>query len=87
MGRRAIALFEEYGIEAVSGAQGTVRHALESYLGGQLQGVEPCKEDYEHVSSDAAYEQDDVGRLQEEMVMLRQQMAQIMERLDRLGGT
>jgi predicted Fe-Mo cluster-binding NifX family protein len=85
MGRRAIALFEEYGIEAVTGAQGSVRQALQSYLGGELRGVEPCREDYEHSPSDAVYEQDDVGRLQEEMSMLRQQMAQVLERLDGLA--
>jgi predicted Fe-Mo cluster-binding NifX family protein len=87
MGRRAIALFEDYGIEAVTGAQGTVRRALESYLGGQLRGVEPCREDYEHEPSDAVYEQDDFGRLQEEMSLLREQMARILDRLDKLGET
>ena len=86
MGRRAIALFEEYGIEAVTGAQGTVRRALESYLGGQLRGVQPCEEGHEHLSPDGGYEQDDVGRLQEEMTVLRHQMSQILDRLDSLGG-
>jgi predicted Fe-Mo cluster-binding NifX family protein len=48
MGGRAIALFEEYGIEAATGAQGTVRRALEGYLDGQLRGVEPCEEGEGH---------------------------------------
>jgi predicted Fe-Mo cluster-binding NifX family protein len=48
MGRRAVAFFEQYGIEAVSGASGTVRHALELYLGGELRGVAPCRESREH---------------------------------------
>ena len=43
MGRRAIVFFEQYGIEAVTGASGMVRHALESYLGGELRGVQPCR--------------------------------------------
>jgi len=51
MGWRAIALFEEYGIKAVTGAQGTVRHALEGYLGGELRGVPPCEEGQEHRST------------------------------------
>ena len=86
MGRRAITLFKEYGIEAVTGAQGTVRRALEGYLGGQLRGVQPCEEGYDHLPPDTGYERDDLGRLQEDMAMLRQQMAQILDRLDRLGG-
>jgi predicted Fe-Mo cluster-binding NifX family protein len=48
MGRRAIASFEQLGVEAVSGASGTVRRALELYLGGQLRGVQPCRESIEH---------------------------------------
>jgi len=86
MGRRAIALFEQYGIKAVTGAQGTVRRALESYLGGQLRGVQPCEETHEHLPPATESEQDELGRLQEEMAMLRQQVAQIVDRLDRLGG-
>ena len=85
MGRRAIALFEEYGIEAATGAQGIVRRALESYLGGQLRGVKPCEEGHEYLPPEGGYEQDETGRLQEEMAMLRRQMAQILDRLDSLG--
>ena len=48
MGRRAIAFFEQYGIQAATGASGTVRHALEQYVGDQLQGAEPCHESVEH---------------------------------------
>lgn len=44
MGGRAIALFDQLGIEAVTGAQGTVREALEAYLGGELQGAEACRD-------------------------------------------
>ena len=35
MGRRALALFEQYGVEAVTGAYGTVQRALEGYLKGE----------------------------------------------------
>jgi predicted Fe-Mo cluster-binding NifX family protein len=48
MGRRAIAHFGQYGIEAVSGASGTVGQALSGYLDGELQGVEPCADSQRH---------------------------------------
>ena len=48
MGGRAIQFFEQYGIQAATGATGTVRSALESYLGGELVGAAPCKESVEH---------------------------------------
>jgi predicted Fe-Mo cluster-binding NifX family protein len=48
MGHRAISFFEQYGIEAATGASGTVRQALEQYLGGELQGAAPCKDSTEH---------------------------------------
>ncbi|HID87763.1 MAG TPA: dinitrogenase iron-molybdenum cofactor biosynthesis protein [Anaerolineae bacterium] len=90
MGRRAISLFEQYGIEAVTGASGTVRHALESYLGGQLRGAQPCRESIEHAHGGPVltpiegYERDEVGRLREEAKMLRRQLDEVMERLERL---
>ncbi len=83
MGRRAIMFFDQYGIEAVTGASGTVRHALESYLGGQLRGVQPCRESVEH--GHEGYEQDEVGRLREEAEMLRRQLDEVTHRLDELG--
>lgn len=48
MGGRAIQFFDQYGIKAATGATGTVRSALESYLGGELSGAAPCKESVEH---------------------------------------
>jgi predicted Fe-Mo cluster-binding NifX family protein len=88
MGRRAIAFFEQLGIEAVSGASGTVRRALELYLGGQLRGVQPCRESIEHaheeISTAREYEEDEVGRLREEATMLQQQLDEVMARLGKL---
>ena len=96
MGGRAIAFFEQLGIEAVTGASGTVRRALELYLDGQLRGVQPCRESIEHghdetpalrQAQDTAageYEQDKVGRLREEATMLQQQLDEVMARLDKL---
>jgi predicted Fe-Mo cluster-binding NifX family protein len=90
MGRRAIALFQRSGIEAVTGATGSVRHALEQYLGGALQGAAPCSESLAHGHDEAAseneYEEDDAGRLREEVKMLQQQLDRAMERLDRLAA-
>ena len=87
MGRRAIGFFEQYGIEAVTGALGTVHYALECYLGGALYGAEPCRESQEHaaVPAEGEYEQDEVGRLREEADMLRGQLDEVMARLDKLG--
>jgi predicted Fe-Mo cluster-binding NifX family protein len=48
MGHRAISFFEQYGIEAATGAAGTVRKALEQYLGGELRGAAPCADSTEH---------------------------------------
>ena len=48
MGHRAVSFFEQYNIQPVTGASGTVRQALQSYLGGELYGVKPCAESHEH---------------------------------------
>ncbi|MDY7039544.1 MAG: NifB/NifX family molybdenum-iron cluster-binding protein [Chloroflexota bacterium] len=88
MGGRAIAFFNQYGIEAVTGASGTVRHALEQYLGGALRGAAPCHESIEHgheASAAGEYEKDEVGRLREEAEMLRRQLDETTARLDKLA--
>ncbi len=88
MGGRAIAFFQQFGIQAATGAYGTVRNALEQYLDGQLQGAEPCRESVEHGHGDAPaegeYEQDEAGRLREEAEMLQRQLAEVTKRLNRL---
>jgi predicted Fe-Mo cluster-binding NifX family protein len=48
MGRRAIGFFQQYDIEAVTGATGTVAQALESYLDGGLKEAQACRESIEH---------------------------------------
>jgi len=75
--------FGQFGIEAVTGASGTVRHALEQYLGGELRGAEPCAVSAAHAPE--GYEEDEVGRLREEAEMLRRQLNETMTRLDKLG--
>jgi predicted Fe-Mo cluster-binding NifX family protein len=90
MGKRAIGFFQQYGIEAVTGATGTVRQALEQYLGGALLGAEPCNVSVEHGHEEAAaedeYEEDEAGRLREEIGMLQQQLDEASERLDKLAA-
>jgi hypothetical protein len=81
--------FQQYGIEGVTGAYGTVRQSVERYLGGQLKGAAPCKESQEHGKADlpheGEYEEDELGRLKEEAEMLRRQLEEASGRLGRLG--
>jgi predicted Fe-Mo cluster-binding NifX family protein len=94
MGGRAIMFFQEYGIEGVTGAYGTVRQSVERYLGGQLKGAAPCKESQEHGHGDLVspkdpaegeYEKDELGRLREEAEALRHQLDEVADRLSRFG--
>jgi len=48
MGGRAIEFFEQLGVHAATGANGTVRQALENYLGGKLKEAAPCDESVAH---------------------------------------
>ena len=48
MGGRAVGFFEQYGIQPVTGAAGTVRNALEQFLNGDLGAAAPCREGLEH---------------------------------------
>lgn len=85
MGRRAIAFFQQYGIEAATGASGSVALALKSYLDGKLSGAAPCRESVEHAHAHGddptGYANDEVGRLREEAEMLRRQMDELADRL------
>ena len=48
MGGRAIQFFQQFGIQAATGASGTVKTALENFFGGKLNEAAPCKESVEH---------------------------------------
>jgi predicted Fe-Mo cluster-binding NifX family protein len=48
MGHRAVTFFEGYGIRPVTGAAGTGRQALASFLGGELTGAGPCHDGTSH---------------------------------------
>ncbi|MCC7260816.1 MAG: NifB/NifX family molybdenum-iron cluster-binding protein [Alphaproteobacteria bacterium] len=52
MGSRAAGFFQQYGIQTVTGASGSVREAVQAYLGGQISGVAPCHE-HAHRCGDA----------------------------------
>lgn len=82
MGRRAVMIFQQYGIDARTGASGTVRRAVEHYLGGNLQDARPCREGHdEHHAHDEGTD-GDVRRLREEVAALQQQIAEARERLE-----
>jgi predicted Fe-Mo cluster-binding NifX family protein len=89
MGGRAIMFFEQFGIEGVTGAYGTVRQSVERYLGGQLRGAAPCKESAAHghgdIPTEGEYEKDELGRLVEEAEMLRKQLEEVENKLGRLS--
>ena len=86
MGRRAITFFEQFGIQPVTGAAGTVRQSLNRYFKGVLGKAAPCRESVEHAHhhDDGGYEKDEIGRLREEAEMLRQQLDKATARLDQL---
>jgi predicted Fe-Mo cluster-binding NifX family protein len=52
MGQRAVAFFEQFGIQPVTGASGTVRAAVCQFLDGQLAGAAPCSESVAHAHND-----------------------------------
>ena len=90
MGARAVEFFGQYGIEAVTGAAGTVRLSLERYLGGELKGAAPCAESQAHghgAAPEGEYEQDEMGRLKEEIDALRSQLNEAANRLDKMLGS
>lgn len=85
MGQRAIMFFQQYGIQPVTGATGTVRHALALYLSGAVQEAAPCAESAAHAHEESGpYEHDEAGRLREEVELLQQQLDEAHARLDGL---
>jgi predicted Fe-Mo cluster-binding NifX family protein len=88
MGGRAIMFFQEFGIEGVTGAYGTVHQSVERYLGGHLRGAAPCRESQVHghgeLPAGGEYEKDELGRLREEADMLRRQLDEVEATLSRM---
>lgn len=89
MGGRAMSFFQQFGIEPVTGAAGTVHQSLERYLGGTLRGAEACRESHEYghgdPSAEGPYEEDELGRLREEAEMLKRQLDEVNRRLQQLS--
>jgi len=97
MGQRAIMFFQQYGIQAATGAYGTVRHALQMFFQAELSEAEPCAESTEHAAHghhhhhdhdhehEHGYEQDDLGRLAEEADALKSQLDDLDQQLKDLG--
>lgn len=46
MGQRAIAWFEELGVEAVTGSRGPVGATLQAYLNGEIEGAAGCSHEH-----------------------------------------
>lgn len=46
MGQRAIAWFEQLGVEAVTGSRGQVGTTLGAYLNGEIQGAAGCSHEH-----------------------------------------
>jgi predicted Fe-Mo cluster-binding NifX family protein len=57
MGRRAIDIFSSYGIQAATGASGTVQAAVDAYLGGMLATAAPCRDGHIHKGTHKKFEQ------------------------------
>ncbi|MBW1714876.1 MAG: NifB/NifX family molybdenum-iron cluster-binding protein [Deltaproteobacteria bacterium] len=91
MGPRAISFFEQFGIQAITGASGRVKDVVEVYLKGSLAGAEPCNESEDTVSSHPGktplpgqLEGDEMSRLKEEMAALRRHLAEAQDNIARL---
>jgi predicted Fe-Mo cluster-binding NifX family protein len=48
MGHRAVSFFQQYGIQPVTGASGTVHQTLHRYLNGEISEAQPCAESQSH---------------------------------------
>jgi predicted Fe-Mo cluster-binding NifX family protein len=48
MGRRAIAFFQDFGIDIATGGWGTVQQVIDDFLAGRLTGSDPCRESRRH---------------------------------------
>lgn len=44
MGQRAVGFFNQFGIDVVTGASGTIKETMEAYLQGKIKGAAPCNQ-------------------------------------------
>jgi len=80
MGPRAIAFFEQFGIQAVTGVSGMVKEVVRGFVDGEIEGASACK-DHNSSHEIQVHEHDELSRLREEMVALRRDLAKATERL------
>lgn len=81
MGRRAISIFENFGIGCSTAAAGTVKSAIDNYMAGNLPEAAPCRESIEHAHKDSSYENEPVERLREEAAALLDKLNEVIVRL------
>lgn len=81
MGRRAIDIFNDLGIDCRTVGAGTVRNAVEKYLAGILPGASPCAESTAHSQDDRGYESEPAERLREEAAVLLKELDDVIVRL------
>ncbi len=83
MGQRAIALFEQHGIQPYTGAAGTIRYTLEQYFGKHLEDARPCTEHHgDHAEThEHDEEQGEIKRLREEVAALHHRVVEASQRL------
>lgn len=89
MGRRAIDMFGNFGIQCSTGAAGTVKDAVEEFLGGGLEAAAPCRESVEHASKEnhQEYESTPAERLREEAGALLKQLDNVIDKLPPEAGS
>ena len=83
MGPKAIGFFEQFGIQAITGASGIVGEVIKAYISGEIEGAAPCS-DHHPSHSIEAHEHNEASRLKEEMIALRRELAKATEMLKRL---
>jgi predicted Fe-Mo cluster-binding NifX family protein len=84
MGPKAIGFFDQFGIQAITGASGIVREVIKAYMSGRIQGAVPCSDNHPSHHAIEAHEHDEASRLKEELVALRGELAKATARLKRL---
>lgn len=85
MGRRAIAIFKEFGIQCSTGSFGSVRRAVEAFTSGSAFEASPCRESIEHSRGRSEYESEPVERLREEASALLKKLDDVIVKLP--GGS
>jgi predicted Fe-Mo cluster-binding NifX family protein len=83
MGPKAIEFFNQFGIEAVTGASGRVRDAINNYLDGRLSGAQSCQEGERHPET-AELGSGELSQLREEVAYLQKQFAEMEKKIANL---